>query len=153
MKKRDKIIYWISTIWLTSGMLSTGVLQLLHAKAEGALAPPGVYGIIHLGYPVYFLTILGGWKIVGVAALLMSRLPLLKEWAYAGFFFTMSGAIFSHIAVADPIGELFPSLLLLGLTVISWYFRPANRRIVATSKQVNGTNPEFDLPSERLTNV
>jgi len=129
--KAAKIIYWISTIWLASGMLSTGTLQLFKMKAEGALAPPGVYGITHLGYPVYFLTILGIWKILGVVALLTPKFTLLKEWAYAGFFFVMSGAIFSHIAVADPLKELFPSVLLLILTVVSWYFRPADRKIPA----------------------
>src|SRR3984893_9053138 len=129
MTKRNKIIYWISTIWLASGMLSTGTLQLFRAKAEGALAPPGVYGITHLGYPIYFLTILGVWKILGVVALLIPKFPLLKEWAYAGFFFVMSGAVFSHIATGDPFSEIFPSLLLLTLTVVSWYFRPAGRKI------------------------
>jgi hypothetical protein len=131
MTKRNKIIYWISTIWLASGMLSTGALQLFKAKAEGALAPPGVYGITHLGYPIYFLTILGIWKILGVLALLIPEFPLLKEWAYAGFFFAMSGGAFSHIAVGDSMNEMFPSLLLLILTVVSWYFRPANRKIIS----------------------
>ena len=100
--KRNKVIYWISTLWLASGMLATGIQQLLRMKVEGAVSPPGVEGITHLGYPVYFLTILGIWKILGVVALLAPRKPLVKEWAYAGFFFTMSGAIFSHIAVGDP---------------------------------------------------
>src|SRR5215510_4061933 len=109
MTKRNKIIYWISTIWLSLGMLSTGTLQLLKLKAEGAVAPPGVYGIAHLGYPIYFLTILGIWKILGVVALLIPRFPLLKEWAYAGFFFAMSGAVFSHIASGDSVSEIFPS--------------------------------------------
>ncbi|HEV7620096.1 MAG TPA: hypothetical protein VGO09_00105 [Flavisolibacter sp.] len=68
MAKRNKIIYWISTIWLASGMLSTGILQLSKVIAEGAVAPPGVYGITLLGYPIYFLTILGVWKILGVVA-------------------------------------------------------------------------------------
>ena len=113
MTKRNKIIYWISTIWLALGMLATGILQLFKVKAEGALAPPGVFGITHLGYPVYFLTILGVWKILGVVAVLIPKIPLLKEWAYAGFFFVMSGAVFSHIAIGDPVIELFPSLLLL----------------------------------------
>ncbi len=134
MTKRNKIIYWISTIWLASGMLSTGALQLFKVKAEGAVAPPGVYGITHLGYPIYFLTILGIWKLLGVAALLIPRFPLLKEWAYAGFFFAMSGAVFSHIAVGDSINEIFPSLLLLILTVISWYFRPADRKIISVNQ-------------------
>lgn len=129
MTKTHKIIYWISTLWLASGMLATGVLQLFRAQAEGAVAPPGVEGITHLGYPVYFLTILGIWKILGVAALLAPKFPLIKEWAYAGFFFTMSGAIFSHLAVGDPVKEVFPSLLLLVLTVVSWYLRPASRKL------------------------
>ena len=127
--KRNKIIYWIATLWLASGMLSTGILQLLKMKAEGAVSPPGVEGITHLGYPVYFLTILGIWKILGVVALLIPRYPLLKEWAYAGFFFTMTGAIYSHVAVGDPAKELIASVLLLILTVVSWYFRPADRKI------------------------
>ena len=66
----------------------------------------------HLGYPVYFLTILGVWKILGVVAVLIPKFPLLKEWAYAGFFFVMSGAVFSHIAVGDSVKEIFPPLLL-----------------------------------------
>src|SRR5882724_4328122 len=134
MTKRNKTIYWISTIWLALGMLATGTLQLFKAKAEGAVAPPGVYGITHLGYPVYFLTILGVWKILGVVALLIPKFPLLKEWAYAGFFFAMSGAVFSHISVGDPVKENFPGLLLLILTVISWYFRPADRKIIAVNQ-------------------
>ena len=131
MTKRDKVIFWISTLWLSAGMLATGTLQLFRVKAEGALSPPGVYGITHLGYPIYFLTILGVWKILGVVALLIPKFPLLKEWAYAGFFFAMSGAAFSHIAVGDPMAALVPSLLLLVLTVLSWYFRPAGRKISA----------------------
>ncbi len=129
MSKRNKIIYWISTLWLASGMLATGVVQLLHMRSEGAVSPPGVDGITHLGYPVYFLTILGIWKILGVVAMLSPKTPLVKEWAYAGFFFTMSGAIFSHVAVGDAGKEIFPSLLLLVLTVVSWYFRPADRKL------------------------
>ena len=133
MSKRNKIIYWIATIWLASGMLSTGLFQLFKAKGEGALAPPGVYGITHLGYPVYFLTILGVWKILGVAALLIPKFPLLKEWAYAGFFFSMTGAVFSHIAGGDGAAEFFGPILLLVLTVVSWYFRPADRKMVPTN--------------------
>lgn len=126
--KLNKVIYWISTLWLASGMLSTGIIQLLKMKAEGAVSPPGVEGMTHLGYPIYFLTIIGIWKILGVVALLIPRSPLLKEWAYAGFFFTMTGAIFSHIAVGDPAKELIPSSLLLILTVVSWYLRPADKK-------------------------
>jgi hypothetical protein len=127
MTKRDKIIYWISTVWLALGMLATGAGQLFKAKQGQG----GADMITHLGYPVYLLTILGFWKILGVVAVLIPKFPLLKEWAYAGIFFVMSGAIFSHIATSDPISALFPSLLLLILTVVSWYFRPADRKIPA----------------------
>ena len=103
MTKTNKIVYWVSTIWLASGMLATGVLQLFKVKAEGAVAPPGVYGIAQLGYPVYLLTILGVWKVLGVVAMLIPKYPLLKEWTYAGFFFAMSGAAFSHAAVGHSL--------------------------------------------------
>lgn len=130
MTKRNKIIYWISTIWLALGMLTVGTGQLIKMKAGQG----GVDMITHLGYPTYFLTILGVWKILGVIALLIPKFPLLKEWAYAGFFFVMSGAVFSHIASGDSVKDLFPSLLLLTLTVVSWYFRPADRKIISMAQ-------------------
>jgi len=123
MAKRNKIIYWISTIWLALGMLSTGIVQLMNVKEETET-------ILALGYPLYFLTILGVWKILGVVVILIRGFPLLKEWAYAGFFFAMSGAIFSHFGAGNSTGEIFPALLLLVLTAISWYFRPADRRVI-----------------------
>ncbi|QHS63596.1 DoxX family protein [Chitinophaga agri] len=122
MTKRNKIIYWIATLWLALGMVSTGLVQLLKSEQE-------VDFVKNLGYPAYLMTLLGIWKILGVIAVLAPRFPLVKEWAYAGFFFVMSGAIFSHIAAGDAIKEIFPSLLLLTLTVISWYFRPADRKV------------------------
>ncbi|TGL58731.1 DoxX family protein [Leptospira sarikeiensis] len=127
MTKIGKIIYWISTLWLSLGMISSAVVQLLKLNTE-------VDFITRLGYPSYFLTILGVWKIFGVIALLIPKFTLLKEWAYAGFFFSMSGAIVSHIASGDPITEVFPSSLLLVLTIISWYFRPANRKIIPANQ-------------------
>lgn len=127
MTKRNKIIYWIATIWLGLGMLSTGIVQLFKLEAD-------VDVMAQLGYPVYLLTILGIWKILGVVAVLIPKLPLVKEWAYAGFFFAMSGAAISHIASGGSVGEIFPSLLLLALTVVSWYFRPVDRRIVPVNQ-------------------
>jgi len=122
MTKRNKIIYWIATIWLALGMASTGVVQLLKMKEEVAM-------FTHLGYPLYLLTILATWKFLGVVAVLIPKFPLLKEWAYAGFFFVMSGAVFSHLAIGDTAKELFGPVLLIILTVISWYFRPVDRKI------------------------
>jgi len=130
MTKRNKIVYWVSTIWLSLGMVATGFVQLLKGKAGQG----GGDMIEHLGYPVYLLSILGVWKILGVVVLLVPKYPLIKEWAYAGFFFIMSGAIFSHIAIGDPLNEIFPSLLLLILTVTSWYFRPSNRKLILVNQ-------------------
>jgi uncharacterized membrane protein YphA (DoxX/SURF4 family) len=127
MTKRNKIIYWIATLWLALGMVSTGVVQLLKAK-EGQ---GGLDSITHLGYPDYLLTLLGIWKMAGVVAVLIPKFPLIKEWAYAGFFFVMTGAAFSHIASGDSASELLPALLLLVLTAVSWYFRPADRKLVS----------------------
>ncbi|GAO43991.1 DoxX family protein [Flavihumibacter petaseus] len=129
MNKRNKIIYWIATLWLSLGMVATGIVQLFKMNQEGSVAPPGADGIGLLGYPLYLLTILGIWKLLGVVALLLPRFPLLKEWAYAGFFFLTTGAIFSHIAIGNPVKDIFPSLLLLVLTCLSWYFRPADRKV------------------------
>lgn len=123
MTKRNKIIFWIATGWLALGMVSTAIVQLIHMKEEVEL-------FVHLGYPVYFLSIIGVWKILGVVAILIPKFPLLKEWAYAGFFFTMSGAIISHLALGDAAKDYFGPTLLLVLTVISWYFRPANRTLI-----------------------
>ena len=126
MTRRNKIIYWIATIWLALGMLSTGIVQLLKTEEEVDL-------FTHLGYPAYLLTMLGVWKILGVTALLMPKFPLLKEWVYAGFFFAMSGAVYSHIASGNPLKELFGPVLLLILTAVSWYFRPADRKIISVN--------------------
>lgn len=126
MSKRNKIIYWVATVWLALGMLSTGIVQLLKVEDE-------VSNMTRLGYPLYVLTLLGIWKILGVVVVLIPKFTLLKEWAYAGFFFAMSGAMFSHIAVGDGAGETLPPLLLLVLTVVSWYFRPDNRKIISAN--------------------
>ncbi|HNP96958.1 MAG TPA: DoxX family protein, partial [Cyclobacteriaceae bacterium] len=123
MKKRDKVIYWIATLWLALGMTSTGIVQLMRMEDEVSL-------ITKLGYPIYILTMLGIWKMLGVVAVLVPRFPLVKEWAYAGFFFAMSGAVFSHIVVGDGAIELFGPMLLIVLTIVSWYFRPEERRLL-----------------------
>ncbi len=108
-------------------MLSSGIVQVLKIKTE-------VEFINHLGYPEYFLIILGVWKTLGVVAVLAPKFPLVKEWAYAGFFFCMSGALFSHIASGDPAKDMFSSVLLLVLIVVSWYFRPIERKMIVVNK-------------------
>ena len=126
MTKRNKIIYWVITGFLAFGMLAQGLTQIFHTKGYVDI-------IVHLGYPLYFLYILGGWKILGVIAILIPGFKLVKEWAYAGFFFAMSGAVFSHIASGDSINKAGPALVLLILIVVSWYFRPADRKIISVN--------------------
>ncbi|MFA6058250.1 MAG: DoxX family protein [Taibaiella sp.] len=120
--KRNKIIYWIATLWLALGMTATGLVQLFKMKEEADL-------ILNLGYPVYLLTLLGIAKILGVITVLIPRFPVLKEWAYAGFFFIMVGAIYSHAVHGDGGKDFFGPVLLLVLTMVSWYFRPAERKV------------------------
>lgn len=127
LAKRNKIIYWVATIWLALGMISTGIVQLIKMEEE-------VTNFINLGYPLYLMTILGIWKLLGVIAILIPKFPLLKEWAYAGFFFVMSGAIISHLVTGDKATTLFGPTLLLTLTIISWYLRPADRKVNALKK-------------------
>lgn len=120
--KAGKIIYWIATAWLALGMISTAAVQLVQMEEETNM-------MVRLGYPLYLLTLLGLWKILGVITVLMPKLPLLKEWAYAGFFFAMSGAVISHMAVGDNPKTLFGPTLLIVLTAVSWYLRPADRKL------------------------
>jgi len=114
--------YWLSTGLLTLGMFSGGVAQVLRAKWN-------VEGIVHLGYPLYFMTIIGTWKILGVIALLVPGFGLVKEWAYAGFFFAMTGAIVSHLASGDRITQVVAQSIFVVLIVVSWRLRPANRKL------------------------
>ncbi|OCA72135.1 DoxX-like family protein [Chryseobacterium artocarpi] len=122
-EKRKRIIYWIFTLWMSLGMVSTAIVQLMKNKDE-------LTNFTNLGYPAYLMFIIGVWKILGVIAILMPKRLLLKEWAYAGFFFVMSGAVISHLIVGDTAGRTLPAVLLFVLVIISWYFRPANRKII-----------------------
>ncbi len=119
--KTKKIIYWITTVWLALGMASTGIVQIIKMEEE-------VANFTNLGYPIYLMTLLGVWKILGVIAILIPKYPLLKEWAYAGFFFAMSSALISHIAIGDEALTFFGPALLLILTIVSWYFRPRRQK-------------------------
>lgn len=121
-RRFDKIIYWFTTIWLAVAFLTGATIQLL--KLEHTVTT-----FDHLGYPLYFSTILGVWKILGVIAILMPKYPLLKEWAYAGFIFVVTGAIISHITLGDSAVTLAPRFLTLLIIIGSWYFRPIDRKI------------------------
>lgn len=123
MSKRNKIIYWVATIFLSIGMLAGGIQQMLQIGGYNEI-------VTRLGYPLYMLSILGVWKILGVIAILVPKFPIVKEWAYAGFFFVMTGAAISHLAMKEPFVEVVPSLILLTAIIASWYFRSVNRKVI-----------------------
>jgi hypothetical protein len=114
--------YWICTAVTALVFLSGGVFDVLR--------PPEVLaGMVHLGYPAYFVVILGVWKVLGGGAVLVPRFPLLKEWAYAGMIFDLTGATASHIAAGDDLRHILTPLVLAAVTVASWALRPASRRL------------------------
>jgi uncharacterized membrane protein YphA (DoxX/SURF4 family) len=128
MEKRNKIIYWVFTGLLAFGMLASGLQQIFHTKEMTDM-------MVHLAYPPYFMTIVGIWKILAVIAILIPRAKLVKEWAYAGLFFVMSGALLSHLASGDyGIKEIAGPFMQTVFIILSWYFRPADRKI-------NSVNP------------
>ena len=99
--------------------------------AEVLRVPVIMDGLAHLGYPAYFATILGTWLLFGLAAIMAPGLSRVKEWAYAGMFFTLTGAALSHAASGDPFGKILVPLVLLGAVVASWALRPARRTLFA----------------------
>jgi hypothetical protein len=122
MEKRKQIWYWIITALLSFCIFSGGLFQALQLKGV-------VEGFKPLGYPTYFISLIGIWKMLGIIAILIPNFKLLKEWAYAGIFFTMTGAVISHIASDDVKVQIIAPIVLAIFTVLSWYLRPANRKI------------------------
>lgn len=106
--KAARVIYWVTTLLFCFFMLSGGIMMLLGVEGN-------VKGIEDLGYPAYFCRILGAAKVLGVIAILWGRLPLMKEWAYAGFTFLMIGATATHFFQRD---EVWRSLVTLGILLL-----------------------------------
>jgi hypothetical protein len=126
MEKRKLIWYWIITGLLSFCIFSGGLAQALQLKET-------IEGFKPLGYPTYFISLIGIWKMLGVIAILIPKFKLLKEWAYAGIFFTMTGAVISHIASNDVKAQIIAPVVLAVFTVLSWYLRPADRKIINQS--------------------
>ena len=129
MTMRMKVIgYWATTAAIVLEALAGGVTDLIHGPALLFVGDPVVSVLKQLGYPVYLLTILGVWKLLGAIALLVPRFPRLKEWAYAGTFFAYVGAAASWAARGD-LGDLIVPLALAMLTLASWALRPPDRTL------------------------
>ncbi|SHJ36923.1 DoxX-like family protein [Hymenobacter daecheongensis DSM 21074] len=116
--KKTNLLYWISTGLLAALMTASAVPDVLSV-------PEAVAYFQHLGYPAYLLPFLGVAKLLGVAALLVPGFPRLREWAYAGFVFDLSGALYSGIAVGDPPSAWLPIFIGFLLIAASYHL---NRR-------------------------
>jgi uncharacterized membrane protein len=126
MTRASKITFWTTTALMSFGMTASGLQQIMHTQAMVDL-------LAHIGYPTYFLYLIGTWKILAVIAVLVPGFKLLKEWAYAGLFFAMTGALFSHLACGDGFKELIGPAMQTVFIVLSWYNRPPSRRIIVTA--------------------
>lgn len=124
--KPTVIGYWVATALLVLAFVAGGVMDLRqpHELLESMKA---------LGYPPYFTTLLGVWKLAGALALVVPGFPRVKEWAYAGMFFDLTGAAVSHAAVGDPLSKVLVPLALTGVLVASWALRPSSRVVVPLS--------------------
>jgi len=120
--KMKVIGYWAITAFLAFAMVSGGAAELLRR-------PDNIDGLVRLGYPAYFASIIGFWKVLGGLTVLAPRLPRLKEWAYAGIFFNMTGAAVSHAVSGDAAWHVIVTGALALLTVASWALRPQSRSL------------------------
>jgi len=129
--KTKMISYWVTTIFTAFELLAGGVTDLMHGRTALVVGEPVAEVLVHLGYPVYLLTILGVWKLLGAITLLAPRFPRLKEWAYAGSFFVYVGAVASGVVrgLDDPGTFIWPPLIFAVLTLASWALRPQSRTL------------------------
>ena len=116
------ISYWVITAMLAFFIGSGGAAELLRV-------PGTVQGLVQLGYPAYFASIIGFWKLFGAIAILVPGFPRLKEWAYAGIFFNMTGAAATSLFTHSAPWHVVVELVLVAFTVASWALRPASRRL------------------------
>ena len=125
-EKIKNIAYWVTTIFGPASFVIGGFLFL--ARKEQPIAT-----LAHLGYPAYVASILGAWKFLGAIAIVIPRFPRLKEWAYAGFFFELTGAAASRAFVGDSLVDIAAPLFFLALVASSWALRPASRKLTPPS--------------------
>jgi hypothetical protein len=135
MNTKPKVIgYWMTTGLFAAAFLASGASEL-------AGAPAAVTATVALGYPTYVLTILGLWKVLSVPALLAPGLPRLKEWAYAGIFFDLTGAAASHAFSGNSPGIIATPLVLLLVAAASWALRPPSRTLMAEASRPKSAQP------------
>ena len=131
--KNHLIVYWMATAVIGPETLAGGITDLLGGRATLVSGPFAQDLVTHLGYPPYLLTILGFWKVLGAIVILAPGLPRLKEWAYAGVFFELTGAAASWALHGDPAAEIASPIVLAAIALASWMLRPASRRLGVVS--------------------
>ncbi len=122
------VAYWAVTGLVAAAFAMGGAMDLAHG-------PQVMEGMTKLGYPLYFATILGTWKVLGALAIVLPRFPRLKEWAYAGMFFDLTGAAISHLAVHET-NKVAAPLVLLALVTASWALRSGQRSLAGAAPTV-----------------
>lgn len=119
--RQRSLLYWAVTVPLAAELVAGGMTDVLHV-------PPFSTVLVQLGYPAYVGVILGVWKVLGAAAVLVPRLPRLKEWAYAGIVFDLTGAAASAFFMHSEANVVTP-LAFLVLAMVSWACRPPSRKL------------------------
>ena len=112
--KTLKIAYWVATVLVALWLLADGIAGVMRAQA-------GMDSLVHLGYPVYLLTISGIAKILGAIAILQTRFRTIKEWAYAGYAFNCLLAFASHLYVGDAVFLTVMPLIFLAIAMIPYF--------------------------------
>jgi DoxX-like family len=130
--------YWVSTALVAFQFLLGGLMSV-------ARVPAAVAGTQHLGYPLYFGLILGTWKILGALAIAAPRTPRLKEWAYAGIVFDLTGAFVSLAASGDGVPSLLGPVVFFALALASWALRPASRTLAVVHIPVPRSTERAEL--------
>jgi uncharacterized membrane protein YphA (DoxX/SURF4 family) len=125
--KTRAVAYWSATLLTAFSFVTGGTAYL----TQGAAVAQGLGA---LGYPAYLVPLLGVWKVLGGLAILVPRFPRLKEWAYAGIVFDLTGATFSHLAMGDAASTALTPLVVLAIAAASWALRPASRRTASAVK-------------------
>jgi uncharacterized membrane protein YphA (DoxX/SURF4 family) len=127
-------------------------LLLLSAVPDVLRIPGALLVFKHLGYPPYLLVFLGTAKILGVAAVLAPGLPRIKEWAFAGLTFDVTGALYSHLSVGDPPDAWAPAvvaLLLVAGSYVAYRLRGSGQQVGTNGKPTADMNaamkPRFGL--------
>jgi uncharacterized membrane protein YphA (DoxX/SURF4 family) len=120
--KYRNIGYWAATGLTAFAFAFGGVMDVM-------MTPDVVAGLAHLGYPAYFGAIIGVWKLLGALAIVVPGFARVKEWAYAGMFFDLTGASVSHAVSGDPVGNVITPLVMLAIMIASYLLRPESRRL------------------------